>query len=568
MSMDSTHPVERALHWAAVQGTAPLFTQPLPDGALRRWTWREGVDEAQRLAAVLVAQGLPPGGRVAILSKNCAWWLITDLAIWMAGGVSVPLFPTARPQELVHILQHAQVRLLVVGKLDAWTDDHEALTTRQPTLAMPCAPEPMRAARTRWDDALRDTLPLAPLRTPPLDDLATLIYTSGTTGSPKGAMHSFRNIGRAAAVGAERFPATPADRMLSYLPLAHAAERCMVEANLWHTGFQVFFVERLETFLADLQRARPTVFLSVPRLWIKFNANVLERLPQPRLARLLRLPLVGALVRRRILKALGLDAARLAFSGGSPLPPHLVGWYAALGLPLIEAYGMTENFAISHTGVPGRLAAGSVGEPLPGVACRLADDGEVLVRSPSQSQGYWEDAALSAEVFDAEGWLHTGDRGELSASGQLRITGRLRDAFKTSKAEFVWPAAIEGALVAAGGLEQCCVFGHGHAQPFALAVLDEAARQRLAAAGDTADAERALLAQGLRAHLEHLNRHVLQPHERLRFVALVPSWRIDNRMLTDTLKPRRAPIEALHQAQFAAWFDSDERVIFVPGCEQ
>jgi long-chain acyl-CoA synthetase len=560
--------VEQALHWAAVQPAAPLFTQPLDGGALRHWTWAEGIDEAQRLAAVLVAQGLQPGQRVAILSKNCAWWLITDMAIWMAGGVSVPLFATARPVELLHILQHADVRLLLVGKLDVWTDEHAALAMRQPTLAMPCAPQALLEDRPGWDAALQGTPPLRPLRTPPLDAMATLIYTSGTTGSPKGVMHSFRNIGRAAATGAERFPATPADRMLSYLPLAHAAERCMVEANLWHTGFHVFFVERLETFIADLQRARPTVFLSVPRLWTKFHANVLERLPQKKLALLLRLPLVGMLVRRRILRALGLDAARLAFSGGSPLPPHLVGWYTALGLPLIEAYGMTENFAISHTGVPGRLKAGAVGEPLPGVECQLADDGEVLVRSPAQAQGYWRDAELTAAVFDTDGWLHTGDRGEVGADGQLRITGRLRDAFKTAKAEFVWPATVENAVLGGGSLEQCCVFGHGFAQPFALAVLDEAVRHQLAGSNEAAAAERLRLAGVLHAHLEHVNRHVLQAHERVRFIALVPSWRIDNRLLTDTLKPRRSPIEALHREHFEAWFDSGEPVIFAKGCEQ
>jgi len=534
------------------------LSQPLGGGRVQDFTWAQVAEGARRMAAHLQAQGWPAGSKVAILSKNCAWWLMSDLAIWLAGHVSVPLYPTLAPDTIRQILEHSEARACFVGKLDGWEHMRPGIPEGLPCIAYPVSPPDAQARYEGWDAICARTPPLAgqPLRG--ADELATLIYTSGTTGKPKGVMHSFGAFAWALQAGLKRVPFDGTDRMLSYLPLAHVVERVLIEHGWLHTGMHVYFAESLDTFAADLQRARPTVFFSVPRLWVKFQQTVHAKLPPARLNRLLALPLIGTLVRRKILKAMGLDQCRIAAGGAAPMPPALLAWYRKLGLPINEGYGMTENLAISHITVPGRNQEGTVGPAYEGVQTRLDPaSGELQMRSPALMLGYYKEPELTREAFTADGWLRTGDKGTQDADGCLRITGRVKDLFKTSKGKYVAPAPIEDRLVMHPAVEACMVTGANLGQPLGIVMLSPDA------AGQAASpAEREQLAAQMSSHLDAVNAK-LDPHEQLDCLVLVKTpWTVDNGFITPTFKVKRNRVEEVYGPQLEGWEASHKKVLF------
>ena len=270
--------LQRLYFWEKTAPDRVAFTQPL-GGMVRDYAWREVLDQSRRMAAHLQGLGLQPGDRVAILSKNTAHWLMSDYATWLAGCVSVPLYPTLAPGTIRQILEHSESRLLFVGKLDGWEHMKLGVPADLPCVSHPLAPDDARASYPRWDDIVARTAPLAGEPVRPGEELATIIYTSGTTGAPKGVMHSFEAFAWAVRTGLKRIPADGNTRMLSYLPLSHVVERALVEHGQLATGMHVYFAESLDTFAADMRRARPTVFFSVPRLWVKFQHAVQARMP-------------------------------------------------------------------------------------------------------------------------------------------------------------------------------------------------------------------------------------------------------------------------------------------------
>ena len=311
--------------------TAPrriALTQPMGGGVTKDLTWAEMVDRVRRMTTHLMSQGvhhkLPPGSAVAILSKNCAWWLMSDLAIWMAGYVSAPLYPTLAADTVRQIVTHSEARACFVGKLDGSEGMKPGVPAGLPCISCPLSPADAVKPCEGWDAICARTAPLLGEGTRGADELATLIYTSGTTGKPKGVMHNFGNFAWALDAGIKRITMSAEDRMLSYLPLAHVVERVLVEHGWLRTGMRLYFADSLDTFAADLQRARPTIFFSVPRLWVKFQQGVHHKLPPAKLNRLLSIPIVGALVRRKVLKALGLDQCRIAAGGAAPMPLELL----------------------------------------------------------------------------------------------------------------------------------------------------------------------------------------------------------------------------------------------------
>jgi hypothetical protein len=310
------------------------------------------------------------------------------------------------------------------------------------------------------------------------EETALIMYTSGSTGRPKGVVHDFHNVAASSRGICETIGFRHDDRLISYLPLAHTFERVAIECISLYSAIHVFFAESLETFVADIQRARPTIFHSVPRLWLKFQLGVFHKVPERKLKRLLRIPILSGIVKRKILRGLGLDQTRLAVSGSAPIPPDLIQWYRDLGLELLEGYAMSENFTYSHVSLPGRSRVGFVGHALPGVEVKLGDNEEVLVKSPATMKCYHKQPELTAEAFTADGFLCTGDRGELDSEGRLRITGRVKELFKTSKGKYIAPVPIENAINASSSIEQSCVMGSGQPQPFAVVMLAEALRAR------------------------------------------------------------------------------------------
>jgi long-chain acyl-CoA synthetase len=312
-----------------------------------------------------------------------------------------------------------------------------------------------------------------------------LLYTSGSTGQPKGVMQSFGSITAADQRHPGRQPRARRRggqdaRVLSYLPLAHCFERAWVECCAFVSGrVHVFFSESLATFMADIKRAQPTWFISVPRLWTKFQQAVLAQMPAAQLDAALANPAMAPVVGQKVLAGLGLEHVRRAGSGSAPMPPDLMRWYRRLGLDLYEGYAMTEDFAYSHTGDTGDHSLGTVGRPFPDVQARIADDGEVLVKSPGRMVGYYKEPALNAESFTDDGFFRTGDLGRYDEHGQLVLTGRKKELFKTAKGKYVAPAPIENRLNEHPMVELSLVSGLGQPAAYAVLVLDEFLRPKL-----------------------------------------------------------------------------------------
>ncbi|QQD51773.1 AMP-binding protein [Pseudomonas fluorescens BBc6R8] len=530
-----------------------FLVQPIKGGEVQTLTWAEAGHQARCAAHWLRARDLPVGSHIALISKNCAHWIIADLAIWMAGHVSVPLYPNLTADSVAHVLEHSEAALAFIGKLDDWPAMSAGVKADLPTISLPLCPD--GEFDFTWAD-LQACSPIQDNPAPAASDLATIIYTSGTTGLPKGVMHSFGALAFAAIRGTELFGLGEGDRLLSYLPLCHVAERMFVEMASIYTGQTVFFAESLDTFLTDLKRARPTALFGVPRIWTKFQMGVYSKIPASRLDTLLRLPFIGKRVGHKVLAGLGLDAVRVAISGAAPVPEALLVWYRRLGLDVLEVYGMTESCGYSHVCRPGQQKLGWIGPPCPDVEVRIGDDGEVQVRSGATMLGYYKDPAKTAETLTADGFLRTGDKGEQGTDGRLRLTGRLKEIFKTSKGKYVAPAPIENRLAEHARIEQVCVVGDGLSAPMGLCVLSAVGLQ------DAAGAGRQALQGSLERLLEEVNQ-VLDKHERLRQLVVVKdSWAVENGFLTPTLKIKRNVIESAYGSQFLAWSERSEAVLW------
>jgi long-chain acyl-CoA synthetase len=559
---DNALALQRLYHWESTAPDRIAYTQPQGKeggGQVVDYTWRQVMDQARRMAAHLKAQGIAPGDRVALLSKNTAHWMMSDFAIWLAGAVSVPLYPTLAAGTIRQILEHSGAKLLFVGKLDGWEGMKPGVPAGLPCISHPLSPDDAKKSYPGWDAIIAKTQPLQGNPTRPADDLATIMYTSGTTGAPKGVMHSFGTFAWGVTSGLKRVPAINLNaRMLSYLPLSHVAERTLVEHGQLATGMHVYFAESLETFTADLQRARPTVFFSVPRLWVKFQQGIGAKMPPKKLDTMLKIPILGGIVKKKILTALGLQECVFAAGGAAPMPPELLRWYNKLGLDLVEVYGMTENCGVSHATLPGKQRPGTVGLPYDGVQSRLDPvTSEIQVKAPCLMLGYYREPELTKEAFTADGWLRTGDKGALDAEGNLKITGRVKDLFKTSKGKYVAPAPIEDKLVMHTAVEACCVTGANLGQPLALLMLNIDAMKKAGDAGGRSELEGSLA-----EHLKGIN-DTLDPHEQLDcLVITTEAWSVDNDLITPTFKVKRNKIEDRFAANYEKWVGSRKKVIW------
>lgn len=554
MDIRSKLPLDMVYHWENTKANSLYMTQPIGDGKVVEYTWGRAVDEARRIAAYLKSLNLPDKSRIGLISKNCAQWVMADWAIWMAGHISVPLYPTLNADTVNYILNHAECDVLFVGKLDDWDMMKPGVPESVRCISFPLSPPNDFES---WDDIVAKYPPLEENTYRDPDELATIVYTSGSTGRPKGVMLSFRNMAFAAEGGTQVLGVGSAERMLSYLPLAHVFERTFVELGSLYIGFQLYFAESLDTFVQDLQRAQPTLFLSVPRLWVKFQHGVLQKLPKQKLERLIKIPVVNKLIKKKVLKGLGLSKVKLAGSGSAPLSSDVLDWYRNLGLELLEGYGMSENFAYSHMNKPGRSRTGYVGEALPGVEVKISEQGEVLVKSPATMMGYYKDEEKTREAFTDDGFLKTGDKGEIDEMGRLKLTGRIKEIFKTSKGKYIAPAPIENRLMSHDAIEMVCVSGANQTQPHALVMLGEEVRPK------TADENfRRELEASFKTLIQEVNKTV-DPHEQLAFITVVSDeWSIENSFLTPTLKLKRNVVEDAYQEKVDNWYAQRQAVIW------
>ena len=556
---DSDLPLQRIYSSELERPSQPFLTQPR-NGQTRTWTWSEAMAEIRHIAAWIADQGWPAGSRIVILSKNCAWWVMADFAIWMSGHISVPFFPALRDESVATLFRHSEPVACFLGELDQRPPIGAEPLRNVSFIRFPNArPDHVPQDTDDWQSIVLSGRSLQGQPVRAAEDLATIIYTSGTTGQPKGVMQSFRSL---SLMGKSMEPALgnspySLDRILSYLPLAHIAERAIVEMNSLIMPLQIFFTEGQQTFLADLQRSNCTIFFSIPRLFLRFQQGVFERVPERKLEVLLMLPILNRIVRNKILKGLGLQHAHLVASGGAAIPVEIVHWYRRLGLNFVEGYGMTET-GITHVPLPSQFRAGFVGHASRYADTRISDSGEVQIRGPMNLLGYYKNPELTQQAFTEDGYFHTGDRGEIDDRGRLRIVGRLKEEFKTSKGKYVVPAPIEKRLSLSTMFESVCVLGSGMAAPFCMTVLVPELRK----AAEASAQRREALEKALAHEIDRVNSQ-LDPHEQLRFLVVCQQpWTVDNGLLTPTLKVRRNALEERFNNGFSEWEQSKGRVLW------
>lgn len=530
MTQAAKLPLEMLYHWADTQGDAVYLRQP-KDGRWHSHTWSRVLEQAAQLVSALRALGLKPGDKVGILSKNCAEWFICDFALQMGGYVSVPIYPTAGEETVRYVLEHSESRALFIGKLDHPQQQEAGIPEGLLRIALPY--NTGMAANHQWKELLAGHAPWAERPVPDDDALMSLVYTSGSTGQPKGVMINYAAYAAACRGIVQTVGLNGKDRAFSYLPLAHITERVYILGASLYGGMPVGFAQSLDTFIEDVKTISPTVFISVPRLWANFRSGILEKLPQGRLNILLRIPFISGLIKKKIRAGLGLSQARILGCGSAPIAPSLLRWYEKLDMPIVEAWGMTENLAYSTLNYPYRSdKVGSVGKPGSGVEIRISERGEVQCRCAGMMSGYYKDQDATAATLQG-GWLHTGDRGKLDDEGYLTITGRVKDAFKTAKGKYVSPVPIEAMLIEHALIEQVCVIGSGLAQPVALVQLAEGLDL----------SRKGLLAEQLDKALEQLNQR-LESHQRLAGILVMKApWTVENHILTPTLKIKRHLLE-------------------------
>ncbi|TCI03415.1 AMP-dependent synthetase [Corallincola luteus] len=528
-------PIDELKHRSEQHPDKIYLRQP-DNGQVQDYSWAQVYSTATQLAGALVHQGLKKGDRVAIIGKNCAEWFIADWAIMMAGMISVPIYPTVGRKTLAHILNHSEVKLAFIGKLDNSHALSEVVkNTAFSTLLTVAMPYPTVPCDFSWANFLNVAPPLADLHTPDDDEVMTIIYTSGSTGTPKGVVMSYEAYRYASAQTQLSLGVLDSDRVISYLPLAHITERGVIQGPSLYAGCTVYFVESLATFIDDLNRAQPTFFLSVPRLWNKFLANIHARLSPKKLSFLLSLPIVGNLVAQKIRRTLGLDKVRVFGSGSAPISPEILRWYKKLGMNISEGWGMTETGGLSCCNLPfNELHIGSIGNPIEGTEIKLSKQGEILIRSPGLFQEYYQDPELTEASFTEDGFFCTGDKGTFNSEiGAYQITGRVKELFKTEKGKYVAPVPLESRLGESELLEQICVMGTLMPQPVAVVVLSETSTKMSNSA----------IELSLSATLEKINQR-LEAHEKIAQIFVAKDeWTIENDLLTPTLKIKRADIE-------------------------
>ncbi|MBP9143013.1 MAG: long-chain fatty acid--CoA ligase [Thermoanaerobaculia bacterium] len=568
-------------------GERPAQAHRTADGWVTT-SWRDYCDQIFCAAAGFVELGVVPGTGLAILSANRPEWAIADLAAIAAGAIPTGIFVTNTPEQCAYVLDHTEATVAVADNSEALAKllaarggaprlrtivlfDEGEVETSAATAATAGHPEIVTwrrllelgaaAGKKIVADRLAEQRP---------DDVATLIYTSGTTGSPKGVELTHRNLVWTAWCGAhETIRMNPEDRQLSYLPLAHIAEQMLtLHLPLQHGGC-TFYVAALDRVPEALREVRPTIFFAVPRVWEKLQSAVEKASSEapPLRRRLLSwarrkalaagyaaqrgeavgfgAALADRLVLGKVRAKLGLHRVRHAASAAAPISLGTLEFFLSLGVPIFEIYGLSETSGPGTISTPGRFRTGSVGPAMPGVEIRLAADGEIQMRGPNIFRGYRKDPQATASAIDADGWFHTGDIGELSQDGFLRITDRKKELLVTSGGKKIAPAPIENRLREIEGVAHAVLLGEQRNYVAALLTLDPTALPTLAGrlgspARSIVDGARCpLLRAFFGSEIERVNGELARYESVRKFEVLPTEFTVDGGELTPTLKLKR-----------------------------
>jgi len=535
----------------------PFLRQPFGN-KWEEYTWGEVGQMARKLATGLRSLGLRDRAHIGLISKNCREWIIADLAIIMAGYVSVPFFPSLKGKELAYVMDFGDVDALFVGKIETWDEIKNDLPKDMPLIAFPTYKGFSNITKGfQWFDFINKHDPLKEPDVPKLSDLWTIIFTSGTTGNPKGVMLSYLANDMTKVLTEETNPLkinfSGDNDFISFLPLNHIAERIVVEHTCFRFGGTISFVESLETFSKNLQDIQPHVFFAAPRIWTKFQLGILSKFSQKKLDIILKIPIISGLIKRKLKKALGLSRARAAVSGAAPMQVTQIEWFRKVGVYITNGYGMTENCAIC-TQVDGRDFGkmDSVGKPQSGVEVKIDDsNGEILMKGPFLMDGYYKRKELTDETLRG-GWLHTGDKGFLDEHNYLHITGRVVDSFKTSKGKFIEPLTLEYYFGNIKELEEVCVAGLGMPQPLCLAQLSDIGRAM----------PKEELTNMLTEKFDEINSNLENYKKMSTLIIVKDRWTEENNIIGPTLKIKRGTIEKMYSSNYQTWGEDKRNVIW------
>lgn len=541
-------PVDNFIKWENLKGEDTFLIQPI-NGNNQEFTWSQVGEEARKVCSYINSFNFPKKSKIAILSKNCAHWIITDLAIMMSGNISVPIYANVNGKTAKYILEHSESVMLFLGKLEE--DDWKQMKNYIPKNIekVDYGFYNLDSNFTKWDSIISKYKPTDKVFNISLNDIITIIYTSGTTGIPKGVVLNYKAAATATKNLDLLFPLNENDRFISYLPLSHIAERALVEHGGILSGGKIFFVESLETFVENLKYCKPTIFFGVPRIYTKFMTKILSIFPQRAINIIMKIPILNNIFSFIIRKALGLNKSRICITGAASIPKSTLEWFDRFKLKIYEAYGMSENSACSHGNYPGNIKFGTVGKAMPDTDIKITEQGEITMKNDCIMQGYFKEKDLTKKTI-RNGYLHTGDKGKIDEDGYLTITGRIKDIFKTAKGKYVAPNPIEMKLSKNTFIEQVCVVGENLAQPIALVILSEGKK----------------IASDLKYSFENLISSIndqLENHERIKkIVVLKDIWSIENNILTPTLKIKRNMIEDKYKKFYMKWFNTEGQIVY------
>ena len=559
-------------------------------GTWKRYSTAQALDEINQVALGLLAIGLQPGDRIATVSNNRPEWNFLDLGMLQVGGVHVPLYPTITDQDYRYILEHAEVRWVMVSDASLY-ERIEPIAREFPHIAgvytfnrIPGAKhwtEIKAAARLDLGQELLNRR--AAIQK---EDTATIIYTSGTTGFPKGVMLSHHNIMSNLLAAAVRVPCKAGDKSLSFLPLNHIYER-MLTYMMMYSSIGIHYAESMETIGDNLKEIKPQVFSTVPRLLEKvYDKIVAKGMELTGVKRKLffwaldlglryefkgangwwyetQLKLANRLIFSKWREALGGNVQAIV-SGAAALQPRLARVFWAAQIPVLEGYGLTETspvLAVNYLAT-GQVEFGTVGPVLEGVELRIAEDGEILCRGTNIMQGYYKDEALTRDVIDPDGWFHTGDIGTLTAQGNLKITDRKKEIFKTSGGKYIAPQAMENKFKESIYIEQLMVCGENQKHPSALIVPawdvlnDWATKNGLGDQAPSALVQNPQVIALLQSEVDRFNKEYGQWEQVKKFTLLPVTWTVESGELTPTMKLKRKFIVGKFQKEHDALYAS------------
>ena len=584
--------------WAKSSGNEPAIHDRNSDGTWATSTWGEYWESVRRVGKGLIALGLRPGECVAIVGANRRDWVICQHGINAAQGVPAPLYTTLLPEQMAYIVSNAESRIVICDD-ETQLNKYISIAKGESPIEHIVTMDDLGSSDPRVitldalmakGDSISDAQLDAQLDAVKMDDVALLIYTSGTTGLPKGAMLTHEGIDLIANAVAEVFPSLleTETRSVSYLPLCHAAEQGMTNFSGLMVQGEIFYCSDLTQIKDYLVEVHPTIFLAVPRVWEKFEAALRGKLAEAtgikaKLASWARKTeleafkqevatgrpvssfsrnLANKLVISKIKEALGLDQLQVALSGAAPISVSTLEFFASIGLPVHEGYGMTETTAFASVQPHGRPKLGTIGRPLPGVQARIAEDGEIMLKGVNMVKGYHRLPDKTAELYDGDGWMHTGDLGAIDQDGYISITGRKKDLIITAGGKNVAPAEMEGYLQSIPGVGQAVVVGDRQPYLSALIVLDPEALPELEVASQISglsDIQSAARNEEVKRYIEEEMQEVCNKkvarYQTIKKIKILPTvFSVDGGELTPTLKVKRNIVNEKYSAEIAAFY--------------